>query len=285
MGEVLSILLTGAMISSVYALMALGFTLIMGLRGVLNLSHGALIMVGAYAFFVANQYLPGAGALVVAVAAGAVASYLVYVGLVRYTEEDLIITFMVTIVVALALQAAATYFFSSEARSLVPLVSGGVHLVGTTVRLDEALAFVVSWIAIGLLYYFVTETRTGQAILASSMSRRGALLNGVDLGRVNAITWLVAGALAGLAGVFLGALQSTSPTMWADPLALSFIIVVIGGVGSIKGSLVGAYVIGFLQTITSTVGSSQYRGLFALVLLVVIILLKPEGLFGREFLE
>lgn len=285
MGNVLSILLNGAMISSVYALMALGFTLIMGLRGVLNLSHGALIMVGAYAYFVSTQYLPPVGALVVGIVVAAVTSYLIYVGLVRYTEDNLIITFMVTIITALGLQALMTYLFSAESRSLVPLVAGGFPVVGTTVRLNELLAFVVSWAAIGLLYYFVTKTESGRAILASSMSRRGALLNGVDLGRVNTVTWLVAGALAGLAGVFLGSLQTTSPTMWSDPLALSFIIVIIGGVGSIKGTILGAYGIGYLQTITSTVGSSQYRGLFALILLVVVILVKPEGIFGREYVE
>ena len=285
MVSLLAVLLNGVMISSVYALMAIGFTLIMGIRGILNLAHGGLIMIGAYAFLVGSHFLPLTGALIVAVSAAALVSYVLYAGLVRFTEQNVVITFMSTIVVALLLQQLMVIEFSSAPRTLRPLVSGGINVVGTHVRTNEMLGFALSWAAIGLLWYFVTRTKTGRAILATAMSEKGALLSGVNLGRVNAITWLVAGALAGLAGVFIGSLQQTSPTMWLTPLSLSFIIVVLGGVGSIKGSIVGAYFIGLLETVTVSFGDPSYRGLFSLVLLVVVVLVKPEGLFGREFIE
>ena len=192
MVDVLTILVTGAMISSVYALIAIGFSLIYGVRGVINLSHGALIMIGA---------------------------------------------------------------------------------------------FVLSWVALGLLYLFVRRTKLGRSILATSMSEKGAKLNGVNVLYVNAATWLVAGAFAGFSGVFLGSLQSTSPTMWVNALGLAFIIVTIGGVGSIKGTIIAAYLIGFLETLTVTFVGAQWRGMFALLLLIGIIIARPQGLFGREFIE
>lgn len=290
----LTFIVTGAMISSVYALIAIGFTLIYGVRGVINLMHGALLMIGAYAYLVANSALPNlmSGGLatnlvsfVVAIGASALASLILYKGLVQYIEHDVVTTFLATVVVALIVQQFFTITFSLAPRTLAPLVGGGIEIVGTRIKYQQILGFVLSWVAIGLLFYFVTRTRTGRAILATSMTEKGSKLTGVDVDYVNAVTWLVAGAFCGFSGVFIGSLQSTSPMMWIEALGLAFIIVTIGGVGSIKGSIVAAYLIGYLQTLTVTFGGSSLRGLFSLLLLIVIILVKPEGLFGREFIE
>ncbi|WP_020221305.1 branched-chain amino acid ABC transporter permease [Halarchaeum acidiphilum] len=286
MSFITSIAINGAMISAVYALIAIGFTLILGIRGVINLTHGALIMVGAYAFLVSNYVLPPLGAFVVGITTASVASFLVYKGVVQYVEgNDLVVSFMTTLVLALFLQQIATMLFSSSARSLAPLVPGGVAVGGTRVSYNNLIAFVISIAALTLVGYFINRTRTGRSILATSMTEKGAVLTGVNIDRVNAVTWLLAGGLAGLAGVFWGSLQVTSPTMWFDPLNLAFIIVIIGGIGSIRGSLVGAVTIGYLQTITVTVFNPSYRGLFSLLLLAVVILIRPEGLFGREYVE
>lgn len=285
MVEIPTIVVTGLMISSVYALIAIGFTLIYGMRGVLNLAHGALIMIGAFTYLVSNGVLPKFGAFVVAILVAGVASYLLYVGLVRYTEHDVVITFLATLLVALILQQVLIVRFSLAPRTLSPLISGGIGVAGTRIRLYQILAFVLSWVALGLLWVFVRKTKTGRSILATSMTEKGARLAGVNVDYVNGVTWFVAGAFAGFAGVFIGALQSTSPTMWIEPLGLAFIIVTVGGVGSIKGSIVGAYLIGFLQTITVSLGGANLRGMFAFLLLIAIIIVRPQGLFGREFLE
>jgi branched-chain amino acid transport system permease protein len=111
------------------------------------------------------------------------------------------------------------------------------------------------------------------------------LITGVDIGRVKAETWVIAGALAGIGGVFIGTLQQTSPDMWLTPLALAFIIVVVGGIGSIKGSVVGAYLIGFLETTTVALMGPPFRGIMALIVVVIVMLFRPEGLYGREYVE
>lgn len=285
MVEYLTILVTGAMISSVYALIAIGFSLIYGVRGVINLAHGALIMIGAFGYLVVDGVAPSPVAFVAAVLIAGLASLVLYLGLVRFTEHDVITTFLATVVVALIVQQFLTIQFSLAPRSLSPLVEGGIPVAGTRVRLYQIVAFVLSWVALGLLYLFVRRTKLGRSILATSMSEKGAKLNGVNVLYVNAATWLVAGAFAGFSGVFIGALQSTSPLMWVEALGLAFIIVTIGGVGSIKGTIIAAYLIGFLETLTVTFVGPQWRGMFALLLLIGIIIARPQGLFGREFIE
>lgn len=290
----LSTLVTGAMISAVYALIAIGFTMIFGVGGVLNLAHGGLILVGAYAFLVLTSgsvapalTIPPLAALVLAVVVGAVASYLLYAGLVKHIEEDVVITFLATVVVAVILAEAAVLAFSPSPRSLTNVFPGSLYVeaIGLRVLYIELFGFVVSWLVIGALWYYVTRTDSGRAILATSMTERGAKLTGVNIGRVKAQTWFIAGGLAAIAGVFLGTLQQTSPTMWLDPLSLAFIIVVIGGIGSIKGSLVAAYLIGYLETFTVDLLGPEFRGVLSLVVVIAVILLRPEGLYGREFVH
>ncbi|MFC4436874.1 MULTISPECIES: branched-chain amino acid ABC transporter permease [Natrialbaceae] len=292
LGTLLSILILGAMISAVYALIAIGFTMIFGVGGVLNLAHGALIMIGAFAYLGLTSTggmlsLPPMVGFVIAVAVSAGASYAMYAGLVQFIEENVVITFLATVVLALLATELVTFWFGTDPYQLVPLVAGSLHLenVGTRVRYMELLGFVISWIAIGLLWYYVTQTDEGRSILATSMSERGAQLTGVDLDFVKSRTWLIAGAFAGIAGVFLGSLLSTYPVMWLNPLAIAFIIVVIGGIGSIKGSVVAAYLIGYLETVTIQFLGSSFQGIFSLVVLVVVLLVLPQGLYGREFVH
>lgn len=285
MVEYLSILVTGAMISAVYALIAIGFSLIYGVRGVLNLAHGALIMIGAFGYLVINEVASVWVAFLGAIVLAGIASMVLYLGLVRFIEHDVVTTFLATVVVALIVQQLLTVRFSLAPRSLSPLVSGGIPVAGTRIRLYQIVAFVLSWVALGLLYLFVRRTKLGRSILATSMTEKGAKLNGVNVLYVNAATWLVAGAFAGFSGVFIGALQSTSPLMWIEALGFAFIIVTIGGVGSIKGTIIAAYLIGFLETLTVAFVGADWRGMFALLLLIAIIIVRPQGLFGREFIE
>lgn len=289
---ILSVLILGAMMSAIYALVAIGFTMIFGVGGVLNLAHGGLIMIGAYSFLVATSSsvvgsiaVPAALGFVIAIVVTALASYLLYGGLVRHIEDNIVITFLSTVMIALLLTELAHHQFGASPRTLLPIVDGSLNLewAGTRINYMYILGFVVSWISIGLLWYYVSRTDEGRSILASSMSERGAQLTGVDLVSVKSRTWLIAGALAGIAGVFLGTLQTTSPSMWLNPLAIAFIIVVIGGIGSIKGSVVAAYFIGYLEQFTLEFLGTGYQGIFSLVVLVAVLLLRPEGLFGREF--
>jgi branched-chain amino acid transport system permease protein len=132
------------------------------------------------------------------------------------------------------------------------------------------------------LFYYVNRTDTGRAILATSQDRKGAFLVGIDSSRINLWMWILASVLAGIAGLFLASYGITAnPTMGRSPLILSFAIVVLGGLGSIRGSVLGAYIIGTLEVATITYDPAL-SGVAPLVVLIALLLVKPSGLFGKE---
>lgn len=276
----INVLLLGAL----YSLIAIGFTLIFGVGGVLNLSHGAIITVGAYtAHTVASATgSPALGAVAAAVGGG-LFSVALYKGMIRKVRHNPVTVLILTLVVSIIVEQVMLIVFGSQALAVSGLISGDVQALGTGA--NRILVFVISWILIGALFYFVNRTRTGKAIIATSMSEKGAALAGIDSEQIYTYTWIIAGVLAGLAGVFLASFQTAGPLMGRTPLLLSFAIVVVGGLGSIKGSVIGAYLISFLDQITVTFVSTRLAGVSALVVLVAVLLVKPEGLYGRELVE
>ncbi|RXK49367.1 branched-chain amino acid ABC transporter permease [Halorientalis pallida] len=282
----LTIIVQAAMISALYALIAIGFTLIFGVGGVLNLAHGATITMGAFSAYYAGQLGLGIpGAILASVAIPALFAGLLYLGMVKRLEEEPIMVMITTLVVSVVIEQAIVVFEGTTNRSLPQLIEGQFSIAGATFQNLLGVMFVVSWIIIGLLFLFVNYTKTGKGILAVSMSHKGASLVGIKSSRINLITWIIAGAFAGIAGLFLGSWLTASFAMGQAQLVLSFSIVVVGGIGSIRGSVIGAYLIGFLEIATTNLVSSSLQGLAPLVVLVVVLLVKPEGLFGREFAE
>lgn len=274
------------MISALYALIAIGFTLIFGVGGVLNLAHGATITMGAFSAYYAGQLGLGIPAAVLAsVAIPALFAGALYLGMVKRLEDEPIMVMITTLVVSVVIEQAIMVFEGTTSRSLPRLIEGQFSIAGATFQNLLGVMFVVSWLIIGLLFLFVNYTKTGKGILAVSMSHKGASLVGIRSSRINLITWIIAGAFAGIAGLFLGSWLTASYAMGQAQLVLSFSIVVVGGIGSIRGSVVGAYLIGFLEIATTNLISASLQGLAPLAVLVVVLLVKPEGLFGREFAE
>lgn len=284
MVDVLNVVVNSVLISALYALVAIGFTLIFGVGGVLNLAHGATITIGAYASIYATNTLGlgVGGGLLAAIVAGAAFAALLYRGLIQRVQDQPVMVMILTLVTAVGIEQLLLAIWGSQPKAIPPLVGGQIVLAGSRFQTNLLVVFVLSWVLIGGLFLFVNRTMAGKAILATSMSRKGASLVGIDGGRINLSTWMLAGALAGIAGVFLGSFQTASWDMGRTPLILSFAIVVLGGIGSIRGSVVGAYLIGFLEVFTTTVVDPRLQGLAPLLVLVGVLLVKPEGLFGRE---
>jgi len=277
-----NVLLLGAL----YSLIAIGFTLIFGVGGVLNLAHGALLTIGAYTAF----YLTSAGlsiwlAAVVAIAIPAVVSLGMYRGMIRYVQESPVTVLILTLVTAIIVEEVFKVFGSGTTVRVDRFVDGSTTVLGNSIQNNRLLAFALSLAIIGLLFLFINNTKQGKAILATSMSQKGASLVGIRSERVYTYTWLLAGALAGIAGVFLASFQGANPLMGRAPLLLAFAIVVLGGLGSIKGSVIGAYLVSFLDQLTVTMISTRLAGVAGLVVLVIVLLVKPEGLYGRELAE
>lgn len=286
MVDIATIVVQGAIISALYALVALGFTLIFGVGGVLNLAHGASITLGAFgAYYAASVYGLGVGgALVASMIVPALFSLLLYKGMIEHVEDEPITVMILTLVTAVAVEQLLLTTEGSQAKAVPSLVGGQVVLAGSRFQTNLLVVFVLSWVIIGGLFAFTNYTKTGKAVLATSMSRRGAALVGIESGRITLYTWVLAGVLAGVAGFFLGSFQTANWAMGRTPLVLSFSIVVLGGIGSIRGSVVGAYLIGFLEIITVQF-EPRLAGISSLLVLVIVLLAKPEGLFGRELAE
>ena len=273
-------------ISALYALVAIGFTMIFGVGGVLNLAHGAVVAVGAFsAYAVSVRGLgPWTGALA-ALVAGGLFSVGLYLLMIRNVADEPIMVMILTLVSSIIVEEFLRTFVGSQPRAVPSLANGQVSVAGATVQTNMLLMFVVSWLLIGALLVFINHTDTGKAIIATSMSAKGAAVVGIDSDRIHLYTWLIAGVLAGIAGVFLASYLTANWAMGRQPLILSFSIVILGGLGSIRGSVVGAYLIGFLEVFTVNVVNPRLSGVASLVVLVLVLLVKPEGLFGRELAE
>jgi branched-chain amino acid transport system permease protein len=288
----LQILVDGFAISALYALGATGFTLIFGVSGVLNLSHGGLMVLGAVAAWAATNELHvgaylaalfGIGVTLIA----ALATYFVVVRPLQTSrripkEETEIFVLTGTLLWGIMIQEITAYFFTDNAKTVLPIVEGVVNIFGVRTPQNEIFTAIICWVVIGLLWLIVNKTRSGKAVLAASMNPRGVTLLGFELSRIYIAIWAIYGILAGIAGVLLGMFLGVS-TYSAGPLTGSaFSIVVLGGLGSVSGSLVAAYVVGYLETVTAYMISPAYRFIPALLLLVIVMYIRPQGLFGRR---
>lgn len=279
----IAIAIQGALLSGLYALIALGFTMIYGVGRVLNLAHAGYVMVAAYVYYNSSQVLglPMGLSMLIAIATAAGLALATYIGLVRRYLHDPTIVFVSTFILALVMDYAIILFFHTETINVWPVVSGVTKVFGYTVSNNLVAALIVSWLCIGGVLLFVRKTHLGRAMRALAMDRKGAIVSGVNPDRVNLMTWALSGALAGVAGIFFGSYTYLIPEMWHMPMVMSFAIVIIGGLGSIEGTIIGAHIVGYMQTTTTLAIDERFRGVFALIIMIVMLILRPKGLFGK----
>jgi branched-chain amino acid transport system permease protein len=288
----LQILVDGFAISSLYALGAIGFTLIFGVSGILNLAHGGVMVVAAMTgWMLAGE--AGLGTYLgtpLGVIAGMVTAYVTYLMVVRPIqrsaaipgEEKEIFVLTGTLLWGIMIQQGMAWLFSDNPVTIRPLISGVATIGGVRVPFNEIMIAVVCWAVIGLLWLFVNRTRAGKALLAASMNPRGLTLLGFELSRIYLLAWSIYGVLAGIAGVLLASFLGVSTNNTGQLTASAFSIVVLGGLGSVSGSLMAAYVVGYLETVTAYLIAPTLRPLPALLLLVLVVYVRPQGFLGRR---
>jgi branched-chain amino acid transport system permease protein len=283
MAEIISVILNATMLSAMYALIAIGLTLIYGVGGVFNLAHGVTVTLGAYSAFLVTTFGYNIWlAVAVAILVPAVFNAILYLGLIEPIEEKAMVVMVVTLLFELNTQFLVRNFLGTEARAVPSLVTGRLSFLGITVQNNRVVAFVISWVVIIALLVLINRTHIGRKITAVSMSKKGSKVVGVDQKRVYLYTWVIAGMLAGIAGVFFGSLRSASWSIGLDALLIAFPIVVLGGIGSIRGSIVAAYVLGFIDVFMVSYVNIRLSGVAPLLVFVAILLLRPQGIFGRE---
>lgn len=286
------ILIDGFAISALYGLGAVGFTLMFGVSGVLNLSHGAIMVVAALIGWLAAGEL-GLGVYLgtlVGVLAGVAAAYATYYVVVRPIqrsaaiphEEKEIFVLTGTLLWGIMIQVGADYLFTDNPVTMRPLISGVVHIFGVRTPANEVMIGVLSWVIIGLAWLLVNRTEAGKRLLAASINPRGLTLLGFELSSIYFLVWSIYGVLAGIAGVLLASFLGVSSANAGQLTASAFSIVVLGGLGSVSGSLIAAYIVGYLETITAYLIAPTLRPIPALLLLVIVVYVRPQGLLGRR---
>jgi branched-chain amino acid transport system permease protein len=288
----LQILIDGFAISALYALGAVGFTLMFGVSGVLNLSHGAIMVVaGLIGWYSAGTLGFGTyGGTLAGIAAGLIAAYATYFVVVRPIQrskaipsnETEIFVLTGTLLWGIMIQVGADYLFSDNPVTMLPLFPGVMTIAGVRTPINEVMIAVLSWIIIGLLWLLVNRTRAGKQLLAASINPRGLTLLGFELSSIYLLVWTIYGVLVGIAGVLLASFLGVASANAGQLTASAFSIVVLGGLGSVSGSLIAAYVVGYLETMTAYLIAPTLRPIPALLLLVLVVYVRPQGLLGRR---
>lgn len=279
----IAIAIQGALLSGLYALISLGFTMIYGVGRVINLAHAAYVMLGAYIYFHCTQVvgLPVGLAMLISIASVAGVALVTYIGLVRRYLNNPTVVFVSTFILALVISYLIILIWHAETINVWPITVGVTKVFGYSVSNNLVTSLAVSWACIAGVLLFIRRTHLGRATRALAMDRKGAIVSGINPDRVNLMTWALSGALAGVAGIFFGSYTYLLPEMWHMPLVMSFAIVVIGGLGSIEGTLIAAHIVGYMQTITTLAIDESLRGVFALIIMIIVLIVRPKGLFGK----
>ncbi len=282
----------GLMIGSVYALIASGFTLVFGVARILNLAHWDIVMAGAYAGMLSLKALPDniPAAIVIAVAVGIALGFLVEFLVLRPTRRGLFLTPVIaSIGASQVLENSAAHVFGNRQLAFAPNLHTGLLSVGPLRMPSIQSAMFVVAIALTLaLTYLVNRTAVGRRVRATAEDPEVAVLMGTDVNQVILITVLLGSALAGAAGVAIGlAYDSVSPFMGIDLGIQGLVAMVVGGAGSISGAVVTGLMLGVLQGLTVGFLPSTFRDAIAFGLVLVILVVRPRGLFavklGRRF--
>ncbi|HYL43745.1 MAG TPA: branched-chain amino acid ABC transporter permease [Ktedonobacteraceae bacterium] len=283
------VLVNWLLLGSLYAAVALGFSLVWGIMNIVNLAHGAFIIVGAYtAFWLYTQLHidPYIGIPLTMAILFTIGWIVQYIAINRVIRAPLLVTFLLTFGLNLLIADLVQQFFSSDLRSINTAYAGnGLDIGSTHIAFDRLIAAVIAVLLTAALNYFLTRTRTGNAILATGMDRDAARLMGISIRNTYALTFAIGAALAGAAGAMLAELYPFDPSGGGTFTLRAFVIVVLGGLGTPWGALAGGLVFGLAETVVPLIPGigPGYDDAIAFTVLVAVLIFRPNGLLGKPF--
>ena len=292
--EILQQIINGIALGSIYALIALGYTMVYGIVRLINFAHGDILMVGAFAayFFLTRFGLSPIGmvgaflfSMVVSATFGIVIERLAYKPLRNAPRINALIT---AIGVSLILENGARVipFIGPNPRQFPTIKTVNISVVGMSVSNVQIIVVLVSIFLMIALNYIVMSTKTGKAMRAVSYDRKAASLMGIPVNRIISFTFGLGSVLAAAAGIlFATAYPQVEPYMGIMPGLKAFIAAVLGGIGSIPGAMIGGYILGIAETMTKGFLSSQLSDAIAFGILIIILLAKPTGIMGKNVRE
>jgi branched-chain amino acid transport system permease protein len=282
----------GLLVGALFAAVAVGFALIWGVVDIINLAHGEMVMLGGYTSYWVLTTVTGnaEGSLGLFLATIPIAIVLLFgVGYAlqrtlvqRVIGTDIFLTLLVTFGISIAIQQLGIQAWTANPRSIqVSFADPSLLVAGLVVPKMKLVAFVGAIVLTALLYVFLQRTRTGRAIRAVSQNPEAAALVGIDVEHTRAVTFGISSAIAGGVGAFIATILNVQPQMGLIYTLKSFVIVVFGGVGSIPGAMVGGLLLGSVEELTAGLVSSQWTLAVSFTLLIVLLVVKPNGLFGE----
>ena len=283
-------LILGLLVGALYALVALGLSLVFGVTKFLNVAHGELLMFGGYASFWIfsrlgfDPFMTIPTTLIALLLIGAILYQLVFVRMVKLPEETKIKnTLLVGFGLSVVLQNLALRFFTADDRGITAAYSSTAFTVlGVRFPLVRLASLLTALVFLLALHLFLRKTYTGKAIRATVQDWEAATLMGIDIHRVYFLAFVLGAALAGVAGTLVAVNYSIEPSMGLNWTLKALIVMVLGGLGSITGTLVGGLLLGLTESVTSLLISNNYREVSGLVLFVLILIFRPQGLFGTK---
>lgn len=277
----------GLLLGGIYGIATVGFSMVWGVMGIINLAHPAFIMIGAYVtvLLYAQFGLDPLMSIPLSMAVLFIVGYTLQAGILnRILRTGLLLSLAVTFGVNLAIVDLFSLLFSSDLRAVnVSYAQASIELAGRLVPVIRLIAAALSVLLGVALYGVLRHTRVGQAILATALDREVSSLMGLDPLRVYALTAGVGAALAGATGSLASMIFPVSPAMGNIFLGAAFVVTVLGGIGSVEGCIVAGFLYGLTQAWAAYLLGPSYQELVAFALFLVILVIRPQGLFGRAF--
>ena len=292
MEQLLQQLINGISLGSIYALIALGYTMVYGIIGLINFAHGDVYMVGAYVGFALTTFL-GLGFLPALIISMLVCSILgILIEKVAYKpirNSTRIAALITAISVSLFLQYTMMYFVKPDTRTFPAVLKSKIlTFFDGKVILDVKNIYIVAVTIILMigLQYIVHRTKIGKAIRAVSLDKDAAELMGIDVNKTISYTFAMGSALAGAAGVLVGVYYNTiNPLMGGGPGLKAFVAAVLGGIGVIPGAAFGGFFLGMIETVVTAYGGSIFKDAVSFGILILVLLVRPNGLLGKTVKE
>jgi branched-chain amino acid transport system permease protein len=281
----LQILVGGLLLGAVYSLLASGLTLIWGMMNVVNFAHGEFIMLGMYVAFWVFALLGGGpvGFTIAAAVALFILGALTYLVLIRHVMKGPILAqILSTFGLMLFLRYLAVWAFTANFRTLPDNVIGGsVNVGGIHVSMPQLVAGLAAFALTVCLHLLLTRTRVGSQMLAVSEDAGAAMLMGIRPDRMQALAWGLAGASAAVAGALLATFFPISPMVAESLVLIAFVVVALGGFGSVPGTLLSGLLIGLIESLSAYYIAPNYKDVVVFALFVVILWVRPQGLLGK----
>lgn len=277
-------LINGLMIGAMYALVALGVTMTFGLMDIVNFAHGQFVMMGAFFCYFAikllgmNFFLALLVSTILTFAVGILLERYTF----RFTRLNPVNGLMISIGLILILENLAVVLFGVETKTIRPTFPGVINILDLVLARQRLFAFLFAGVLLFLFFLFLKRTKIGKAIRVIPQEREAAELMGIDIDRITGFSFGLGCVLAAIAGCLLGSLFIVTPFMGERPLIKSFVIITLGGFGSIPGAVIAALIIGVLESLAAVFISSEWQDAFGFGILILVLMARPMGLFGER---